>query len=324
VQACRGLAHAHEKGVIHRDVKPTNLFLLKTGVVKVLDLGFGELVDAAAKAVDVFDTDEGRLVGTTDYMSPEQITYKEIDARADLYSLGCAMYRLLAGSFAFPGETREHRLVKRISERPVPITDVRPGLPPGLVQVVDRLLATRPEDRFRSAAEVAEALEALRPPSPQPGRREDASHREKRPAIEIPPVHSEPEAPLDWSLIESALRPTGNKATAAPRPADRIESKPPSTKGLSSHRRNLEEEGAESGREAHEKYRNELITMNRVMAELRTMEPKDQAQDQGQAWLERLGEKVGDFLAEPSAGQILIAILAVFLVLALALAVSIR
>ena len=72
-QAARGLAHAHEKGVIHRDIKPTNLFLVNTGIVKVLDLGFGELVGMAGQAGNVFDTDEGIVVGTTDFMSPEQV-----------------------------------------------------------------------------------------------------------------------------------------------------------------------------------------------------------------------------------------------------------
>ena len=96
----------------------------------------------------------------------------------------------------------------------------------------------------------------------------------------------------------------------------------PPTKGLSSHRKNLEAEGIESGREVHEKYRNELIQMKRVMAELQSMEPKDEETAETATWLERIGEKLGDFLAEPSAGQILIIILAVFLVLALAMAAA--
>ena len=84
--------------MIHRDIKPTNLFLVNTGVVKVLDLGLGELVGLAEQAGNVFDTDEGIVVGTTDFMSPEQVTDKPIDARTDLFSLGCTMYRLLTGT----------------------------------------------------------------------------------------------------------------------------------------------------------------------------------------------------------------------------------
>jgi serine/threonine-protein kinase len=322
-QASRGLAHAHEKGVIHRDVKPTNLFLVNTGVVKLLDLGLGELVGKALQSGNVFDTDEGVVVGTTDYMSPELVRDKPIDARTDLFSLGCTMYRLLTGAFAFPGVTREDRLIKRIREPHVPITDVRPDLPRGLVRIVDRLLAVRPEDRFDTAGEVADALEALIPPAGRFGRGTGARSDATRPGAGVADLPAEPEKPLDWSMIESALHATAQRAGETSRLVDRNEPKPPSTKTLSSHRRDLEDEGIESGREVHEKYRNELVQMNRVMAELRSMEPKDEASAVAGGWLERLGERIGDYLAEPSAGQILIGILLILLILALALAFAI-
>jgi serine/threonine protein kinase len=322
-QACWGLAHAHEKGVIHRDVKPTNLFLVNTGVVKVLDLGFGELIGKARQAGNVFDTDEGILVGTTDFMSPEQIKHKRIDARTDLFSLGCTMYRLLTGRYAFPGETREDRLVKRIRGRHVPITDVRPDLPTPIVRIVDRLLAIRPDDRIGSAAEAAEALESLIPPALRPERRTGPRPREKQSAVNAATAPPEPEAPLDWSVIESALRPTGHQAHPTPHLVDKNAPKPPSTKGLSSYRKLLEEEGIESGRDAHEKYRNELIQMKHVMAELRSMESPDETPAAGQTLLERIGEKIGDLLAEPSAGLILVAMLVILLILVLALAIAV-
>ena len=243
-QAARGLAHAHEKGVIHRDVKPTNLFLVNTGVVKVLDLGFGELVGMAGQPGNVFDTDEGIVVGTTDFMSPEQVKHKPIDARTDLFSLGCTMYRLLTGAYAFPGMTREDRLVKRIRGRHVPITDVRPGLPDRLVTIVDRLLAIRPADRFGSAAEVAEALEALiragRPirartsAKPANERAGGGASRRSRGARSAA------------GLVDDRIGPPSDRSAAAgkpPRLVDRNEPKPPSAKGLSSHRQALEEEG---------------------------------------------------------------------------------
>ncbi len=323
-QASRGLAHAHERGVIHRDVKPTNVFLLSTGTVKVLDLGFGELVGKAGLAANVFDTDEGVVVGTTDFMSPEQVKDKPIDARTDLFSLGCTMYRLLTGKYAFPGVTREDRLVKRIRGRHVPITDVQPGLSYRLVAIVDRLLAGRPEDRFASAAEVAEALEALIAPAARSEREPNANPGTKGRGGAASSVPAEPEAPLDWSLIESSLRPTGHGARKTQGLVDRNQPKPPSAKGLASHRKGLEEEGGESGREALQQYRSEVIQMKRAMAELRSTESKDEARSAAATWLERIGEKVGDALAEPSAGQILIAILTVFLILvALVMAVAV-
>jgi serine/threonine protein kinase len=321
-QAARGLAHAHEKGVIHRDIKPTNVFLIKTGIVKVLDLGCGELVGGAGQTGNVFDTDEGVVVGTTDFMSPEQVRDDDIDARTDLFSLGCTMYRLLTGEYAFPGATREDRLVKRIRKGHVPIANVRPGLSPHLVAIVDRLLAVRADERFGSAAEVAEALEALLPPGDDFDGKTGTKPAAKRAGGGAVSVPAEPEAPLDWSVIESALLPSGPRARKDPSLVDKSPPKAPSTKGLLTHRQALEEEGAESGREAHKSYRNELIQMNRAMTELRSAEKEGEAPVERPTWLERLGEKIGDALAEPSAAQILIVLLLVFLLLALALAIA--
>ncbi len=322
-QVSRGLAHAHEKGVIHRDIKPTNLFLMNTGVVKVLDLGFGELVGQTAPAIDPYDTDLGVVVGTTDFMSPEQVKQRPIDARSDLFSLGCTMYRLLTGNYAFPGVTREDRLIKRIKERHHPITEVRPGLPERLVAIVDRLLAIQPNDRFGSAAEAAEALEALIAPAEDSGRRTSTKPAAKSALADAPPVPPEPEAPVDWAVIESALRPGGFSSRQAPRPLERTESRSPAKKSITSHRKALEGEGDESGREAQKKYRNELIQMNRAMAELRATESEEESTPRVMGWLEWVGEKLGDFLAEPSASSILIfAVLGVLVVIAIVLAVA--
>ena len=321
-QASRGLAHAHERGVIHRDIKPTNVFLVSTGTVKVLDLGFGELIGKAGLAGNVFDTDEGIVVGTTDFMSPEQVKDKPIDARTDLFSLGCTMYRLLTATYAFPGETREDRLIKRIRQSHVPITKVRPDLPDRLVSIVDRLLARRPADRFRSAAEVAEALEALITPDGRSERGPSTKSATRATDADAPPRPAEPEAPLDWSVIESALRPKGHGSASDAGQRNRASPRPRSAKGLSSHRKVLEADGVESGRDVHEKYRNELIQMKKVMTELRAMEPADQAPAAGPTWLERIGEWFGDFLADPSAFQIILVVLAVLLVFVVALALA--
>ncbi len=264
-QAARGLAHAHEKGVIHRDVKPTNVFLVNTGIVKVLDLGFGELVGMAGQAGNVFDTDEGIVVGTTDFMSPEQVKDKAIDARTDLFSLGCTMYRLLTGAYAFPGVTREDRLVKRIRERHVPITDVRPGLPDRLVAIVDRLLAVRPDDRFGSAAEAAEALEALIPPAGRSERGTSAKPGTKRPGAGAASLPAEPEAPLDWSHDR-----IGTPSDRSPRPGSPAPRGPEASRNRPPPRvsppiaRSSKKRASNPGGKCMKKYRNELIQMNRV------------------------------------------------------------
>ena len=212
MQAAWGLAHAHEKGVVHRDIKPTNLFLDNTGVVKVLDLGLGAFVGVSNEGVSAQDTDEGFVVGTCDYMSPEQLNGQAVDARTDQFSLGCAMYRLLTGRFAFPGMTKMDRMVKRIQQRHVPITDVRKDLPVPLVAVIDRLLSPRPEDRFSSAAEVAEELEMLLPVADRPKRVTRASPGSQQLRTSTSSALSEPEAPLDWSVIESALQSKQDRA----------------------------------------------------------------------------------------------------------------
>jgi serine/threonine protein kinase len=155
-QAALGLGHAHEMGMIHRDVKPSNLLVSERRQVKVLDLGLGALMEADSNTS--FATAAGFAVGTVDFMSPEQATARDLDGRSDLFSLGCTLYYLLTGRLPFPGETLLECLARRIQGRPVPITEIRPDLPPGLVQVLDTLLARRPEDRFQTAVEAAEAL----------------------------------------------------------------------------------------------------------------------------------------------------------------------
>ena len=146
------------------------------------------------------------MVGTTDYMSPEQLAGQPVDARTDLFSLGCAMYRLLTGAYAFPGMTQMDRLVRRLHGPHVPVSEVRKELPVPLIAVLDRMLALKPEDRFSSALEVAEALEGLLPSSERPGRASRvglAGRPNARPASASPPAT---EPPIDWSLVESALR----------------------------------------------------------------------------------------------------------------------
>jgi serine/threonine-protein kinase len=175
-QAALGLAHAHERGIVHRDIKPPNLLLSDEGQVKVLDLGLSALMEADSAAS--FATAAGLVVGTVNYMSPEQAIAQSVDGRSDLFSLGCTMYQLLSGRLPFPGETLPECLALRIKGQSTPITDFRPDLSPQLVQLLEKLMARRPEDRFQTAAEAARALQTLAdpeagalatpPPAPQP------------------------------------------------------------------------------------------------------------------------------------------------------------
>jgi serine/threonine protein kinase len=198
VQAAQGLAHAHEQGIVHRDIKPTNILLTDDRRIKILDLGLGVLMEADSAAT--FATADGIAVGTVDYMSPEQACGREVDGRSDLYGLGCSMYHLMSGKLPFPGSSPIERLGKRISGRHTPITEHLPEIPSNFVRVLDKLLAHKPHERYATAAEAAAALQGLlRPkvkagapaqnlaPATKAGPLDNKAPAEARPATEPPP-----------------------------------------------------------------------------------------------------------------------------------------
>jgi serine/threonine protein kinase len=160
-QAALGLEHVHERGIVHRDIKPSNLMLTPQGQVKVLDLGLALLQEQSA-SVDGLTT-VGQFMGTLDYMAPEQADDShEVDSRADIYSLGATLYKLLCGRPPYSGRNFNTPLkkFKGLALLPVPpISQHRPDLPEPLVSVIERMLSKDPHDRFQSLAEVAEALE---------------------------------------------------------------------------------------------------------------------------------------------------------------------
>jgi serine/threonine protein kinase len=157
-QAVRGLGHAHAQGVVHRDVKPSNVLIGEDGRVRMLDLGLGVLLESDNAA---FATADGIAVGTIDYMSPEQACGRDVDGRSDLYSLGCTLYHVISGQRIFPGDSDVERLGLRINGTPRPLSDLVPDLPRGVQAVMDRLLANKPKDRYQTAEEAAEAIEAV-------------------------------------------------------------------------------------------------------------------------------------------------------------------
>jgi formylglycine-generating enzyme required for sulfatase activity/tRNA A-37 threonylcarbamoyl transferase component Bud32 len=158
-QAALGLQHAFERGLVHRDVKPSNLLLTRDGQVKVLDLGLARRHQADEGEASTTLTREGAVMGTLDYIAPEQaLDAHSADIRADLYSLGCTLYFLLTGRVPFPGGSATEKLLKHQLEEPEPVERLRPGLPPAVAAVVRNLMAKRPEDRYRTPAELAAAL----------------------------------------------------------------------------------------------------------------------------------------------------------------------
>jgi serine/threonine-protein kinase len=209
-QAALGLAHAHEQGMVHRDIKPSNMLLTEDRKIKILDLGLGVLMEADNNAT--FATADGIAVGTVDYMSPEQAMGREVDGRSDLFSLGCAMFHLMTGKLAFPGESPIDRLGRRLSSKPVPISEHLPEIPAAAVRVLDKMMATKPPDRFASAREAAEAMQgALRSrPRPAPISRAPSSSQEAPPPTQltlpvVAPLVATPAAPQATAALDGPV-----------------------------------------------------------------------------------------------------------------------
>jgi serine/threonine protein kinase/tetratricopeptide (TPR) repeat protein len=157
-QICQGLDAAHSEGVIHRDLKPQNIILDKHGRVAVMDFGIARSQELRGL------TQTGDLVGTPEYMSPEQAKGEEIDSRSDLFSLGIIFYELLTGKSPYAATTSAASLLKRIQERAVPPVKLDPAIPKFINDIVVRCLEIDPQHRYASAQEILRDLEARHGP----------------------------------------------------------------------------------------------------------------------------------------------------------------
>jgi serine/threonine protein kinase len=166
LQVCGALSHAHEEGIVHRDIKPGNIMLVtKKGdegmihdFVKVCDFGIAKLI-AKDDVDDVAPlTITGVALGTPAYASPEQIMGEKLDGRSDIYSCGVVLYHMLAGQQPFKGDSAVAMAMAHLSATPPPLLGLRPELDPELVAVVERAMAKRPDERFADAREMRAAL----------------------------------------------------------------------------------------------------------------------------------------------------------------------
>ena len=147
-QVLRALEHAHQKGIVHRDIKPQNIMLLKNGIIKVMDFGIAKLPNA--ETVTVKDS----AIGTVYYISPEQASGKPIDARSDIYSLGVMMYEMATGKLPFTADSPVSVALKQINDTAKPVKEEMPSLPLGLSQIIARAMDKDPDMRYQSAQQM--------------------------------------------------------------------------------------------------------------------------------------------------------------------------
>jgi serine/threonine protein kinase len=210
LQAAAALEHVHERGLVHRDIKPANLLLDKQGVIKVLDMGLARFFldpsdDLTRKLSDT------SVLGTADYIAPEQaLNSHAADIRADLYGLGGTLYALIHGRPPFGGKTISQKLMAHQVTPLKPLHEVVPGVPEGLSDVVSRMMAKKPEERYQSPAEV---IEALRPWGSR-GRRQGIWHWRRWRVVAAAAVA------LVSVSIGVWLRNAGSRATAQKLPED--------------------------------------------------------------------------------------------------------
>lgn len=161
MQTAEGLAYAHEQGLVHRDIKPENILICADGTVKILDFGLAMVDDNDEEFSMAMIFGQNRL-GTADYISPEQyLDSYQVDARADLYSLGCTFYFALTGKVPFPFETSAEKLKAHLKKKARPVQELRADAPRQVVAIVAKLMAKRPENRLQTATEVVRYLRPL-------------------------------------------------------------------------------------------------------------------------------------------------------------------
>ncbi|MGI9859857.1 Stk1 family PASTA domain-containing Ser/Thr kinase [Moorella naiadis] len=155
-QICDALEHAHENGVVHRDIKPHNILITRNGRVKVTDFGIAQAVS------EVTMSQSGNMIGSVHYLAPEQARGGVVGATADIYSLGIVLYEMLTGILPFQGETPVAVAIKHLQESPRPLRDLNPNVPPALERIVMRSLEKDPYRRYPSAAALRSDLRAVK------------------------------------------------------------------------------------------------------------------------------------------------------------------
>jgi serine/threonine protein kinase len=215
-QVCGALDHAHEHGIVHRDIKPANIMILDNGFVKVTDFGI-------AKMVSMGMTQAGLVLGTPNYMSPEQVKGRQVDGRSDIFSLGVVLYDLVTGEKPFPGQNITTVIYKIINENPVPPRELDATIHAGLSYVICKALAKSPDERYQTCRELAEDLKNFK----QLGRQAPPSatmilKTPPAPSASLEGAEAPPPAPA-----RPAAMPPAQQIAPAPPPVEVITPAPP-------------------------------------------------------------------------------------------------
>ncbi len=233
LQAARGLEYAHDQGLIHRDIKPANLMRDTRGVVKVADLGLARIKNPQAAENEAALTQAGGIVGTVDYMAPEQaVDSTTVDRRADVYSLGGTLFYLLTGRPMYSGSSLMSLLLQHRDAPPPSLLAARGDVPEGLSAIFLRMVAKNPDDRYASMTEVALALEeagksiralGLSTPARRPGRQVDTSLADSTvefaSAQQLTAHGSEVKGPVATYVGPTPPAPSLVESTSSPSPA---------------------------------------------------------------------------------------------------------
>jgi serine/threonine protein kinase len=229
-EVASGLEHAHSRGLIHRDLKPSNILVTPNDHAKVVDLGLALIEGEDLDAREVVGG-RGFVVGTMDYLAPEQAEdAARVDARSDIYGMGCALYFALTGRPPFPGGTPREKIQRHRSEQATPIPQLNPTVPPGFVGVVRKMMAKNPDQRYASAAELRAELQRWAPAGPTLplDEIEDTAYREAIVNLETaePPSDASPDVLDRLDLPEPDVPEAIPIGTLVPPPHQRARRKP--------------------------------------------------------------------------------------------------
>ncbi len=207
-QVAQGLAYAHENGIIHRDVKPSNIMIVRDGHVKITDFGIARMASAAVR------TQTGMVLGSPKYMSPEQVVGKLTDQRSDIFSLGVVLYEMLTGQAPFSGENVNAIMYQTLNSVPPPPSTLSPNVPEMLNFIVAKALAKKLEHRYQDIKELAADLYACRDRMPRPSVRDAARPDAAKPAAPRQEIVADGKLAVDATEDESKPVATFGLSTA--------------------------------------------------------------------------------------------------------------